>query len=252
MKKYETYIFDLYGTLVDIHTDEDDEKVWEKLALFYGYYGAAYKPAELSSAFRKLIDEHEAKMKEESEKNQCEKADDYEAFPEIAVEQVFLELFDKKGIKADMPLAVHTGQFFRALTTEYIRLYDGAEELLLKLKKVGGRLYLLSNAQRIFTEYELHMLGIDRYFDDVFISSSYGVKKPDIRFFRALLEKHRVDTSKAIMIGNDINSDIKGAKQVGLSTFYIHSNLSSEFKSKPKADIILPFMDLKAVLKTLL
>ena len=28
---YDNYIFDLYGTLVDIHTDESDTAIWEKL-----------------------------------------------------------------------------------------------------------------------------------------------------------------------------------------------------------------------------
>ena len=40
---YDNYIFDLYGTLVDIHTDESDTAIWEKLAMFYGYYGALYE-----------------------------------------------------------------------------------------------------------------------------------------------------------------------------------------------------------------
>lgn len=26
---YDNYVFDLYGTLVDIHTEENDAKVWE-------------------------------------------------------------------------------------------------------------------------------------------------------------------------------------------------------------------------------
>ena len=30
--KYENYIFDLYGTLVDIHTDEEKTELWEGLA----------------------------------------------------------------------------------------------------------------------------------------------------------------------------------------------------------------------------
>ena len=30
---YDNYIFDLYGTLVDIHTDESDTAIWEKLAM---------------------------------------------------------------------------------------------------------------------------------------------------------------------------------------------------------------------------
>lgn len=45
--KYENYIFDLYGTLVDIHTDEEKTELWEKLAQFYGYYGAVYTAEEL-------------------------------------------------------------------------------------------------------------------------------------------------------------------------------------------------------------
>ena len=39
-------------------------------------------------------------------------------FPEIRIEEVFKELYAKKGIKADDALAVHTGQFFRVLTME--------------------------------------------------------------------------------------------------------------------------------------
>ena len=31
---YDTCIFDLYGTLVDIRTDENKEELWEKLSLF--------------------------------------------------------------------------------------------------------------------------------------------------------------------------------------------------------------------------
>ena len=48
--KYENYIFDLYGTLVDIHTDEEKTELWEKLAQFYGYYGAVYTAEELKNA----------------------------------------------------------------------------------------------------------------------------------------------------------------------------------------------------------
>lgn len=43
-RNYKNYIFDLYGTLVDIHTDGEQELLWEKLALFYGYYDAVYEP----------------------------------------------------------------------------------------------------------------------------------------------------------------------------------------------------------------
>ena len=34
-------VFDLYGTLVDIHTEEND-LVWEKTAFYFGFHGAHY------------------------------------------------------------------------------------------------------------------------------------------------------------------------------------------------------------------
>ena len=194
---YAVYVFDLYGTLVDIHTDENDMSVWEKLSLFYGYYGASYK-AKYS----------------------------HEASPEIEIEEVFRELYLKKGVVADDALAVHTGQFFRVLTTEYVCLYKGTEKMLARLREAGKKVYLLSNAQRIFTEYEMRSLDLMKFFDGIMISSDYKTKKPDKRFFDILLEKYEIDPKKALFIGNDSRSDIAGAKGVGMDTFYINSNIS--------------------------
>ena len=42
-RAYKNYIFDYYGTLVDILTDEKDPMLWDKLAQLYQAYGAAYK-----------------------------------------------------------------------------------------------------------------------------------------------------------------------------------------------------------------
>lgn len=260
MKTYENYIFDLYGTLVDIHTEEDNSSVWEKLAIFYGYYGALYEPEQLRERYLELIKIEEAKK--DSEK----KDDTHEAHPEVELTQIFLKLFTEKGVLTQEYAAVFAGQFFRILSTDYVKLYDGAEELLSTLKENGKKVYLLSNAQRIFTEYELHLLGIWDYFDDIFISSVYGVKKPDLQFFQLLLNKHHLNVSKSLMIGNDAVSDIAGAKKAGLDTFYIHSNLSPNLKEEtfaaadktkktrtifPNADYVLEKMDLKEVKKIL-
>mgnify|MGYP006958735484 CR=1 FL=1 len=64
---YENYVFDLYGTLVDIHTDEEPGSIWEKLAMFYGYYGAHYSAKELKCRYKKLVDNHEKKLKTDLE-----------------------------------------------------------------------------------------------------------------------------------------------------------------------------------------
>ena len=87
---YENYIFDLYGTLVDIHTEEDRPEAWAALARFYSYYGADYAPGELQQAFRRMTAERTAGR-------EAPRREGHEAFPEIEIEEVFLALFRQKG-----------------------------------------------------------------------------------------------------------------------------------------------------------
>lgn len=241
--EYQNYLFDLYGTLVDIHTEEDLPEIWQRLACFYGYYGAGYTPEELRDCYEKIIKRAENVMK----------GDSHEMFPELQIEDVFVELFTAKGAKADKTLAIHAGQFFRVLSTDYVKLYEGAGELLDFLKQQGKNVYLLSNAQRIFTEYEMRALGIYDKFDKIYISSDYHCKKPDIKFYNILLDELQLDRKKTIMIGNDNKCDIEGAKAAGLDTFYIHSNISPEVKdfSTVKSTYLLKEMDLHQVKKIL-
>lgn len=246
---YKNYIFDLYGTLVDIHTDESQPVLWEKLALFYGYYGAIYTPEELQKEYGAIVKEEEVILKgileEEKEKYS------HEANPEIQIEYVFQKLFEKKGVKADLDLSIHAGQFFRAMSTEYVRLYDGVKEMLHKLKEQGKKVYLLSNAQRIFTEYEMRMLGIYDSFDGVLISSECRCKKPDLRFFEMIFDQFHLEKKESIMIGNDDITDIAGAHNAGIDSFYIYSNISPEIRGELLSTYSMMEMDIPKMMEML-
>ena len=213
--KYTDLIFDLYGTLVDIHTEENDV-VWEKTAIFFGFYGAHYTTAELKTAFRTAMAEREAKA-----------GQSYECFPDIPFELVMTQLFREKGVEENAEaLGVQAAQLFRISSIEYVKLYPGALEALAKLRKKGYRLWLLSNAQRVFTAFELRHLGLGEQLDAIYISSDYRCRKPDVRFFRALVEEQGLDISKCLMIGNDLHTDIGGARNAGIDTLYMHPNLT--------------------------
>lgn len=255
MKLYQDYIFDLYGTLVDIRTNEKQRILWNKMSLFYGYYGAVYSPEELHVLYNRYVLEKEEKAGRQGEKPggaEAERLYAHESYPEIPIEEVFRELYTNRGIEPSEDLVIHTGQMFRALSTHHIRLYAGAKKLLQQLREKGRGVYLLSNAQRIFTEQELRYLQIENCFDGILISSDYGVKKPDERFFRILLEKYRIAPENALMIGNDPDSDIAGAKQVGVDTFYIHSGISPKRNGSVDADYVMLKMDLRSLRKRLL
>ena len=236
---YQHCIFDLYGTLVDIHTDEASPRLWVRMAEVYRRKGAAYHPGELRESYTRLVNKLE---------NGAASAGGYahEAHPEIQIEKVFQLLYQTKGVEADIGLAVRTGLVFRRQSTEYLRLYPGAAELLQALRAQGRGVWLLSNAQSIFTRQELKDLGLENLFDGVYLSSDYGVKKPDPRFFRVLLQDHGISPDSAVMVGNDGTCDIGGARAAGLSTLYIRSNLSPQ-EPLPQADHVLDAMDLRQV-----
>lgn len=241
--KYQNCIFDLYGTLLDIHTDEQMPQLWERMAALYSEYGAVYSPEALQKAYFDTVRHLE-------QGTHILRHDAHEAHPEIKIEEVFLRLFQEKGVPADPELAIRTGRRFRKWSTHYIRLYDGAKELLSALRANGQGVWLLSNAQRIFTVYELQTLGIESLFDGIYLSSDYGCKKPGQRFFKRLLQEQMINPDSAVMVGNDGICDIQGARAVGLSTVYIRSNISPA-EPLPAADFVLEETDLPRVQRIL-
>ena len=92
--QYDNYVFDLYGTLVDIHTEEDFPKLWEKLALFFGYYGAIYEPKELQKRYAALVSDCERALKKTLEEDRHYT---HEASPEIEIGEVFEKLSGMYG-----------------------------------------------------------------------------------------------------------------------------------------------------------
>lgn len=213
--QYTDLIFDLYGTLVDIHTEESN-LVWEKTALYFRYYGADYTGQSLKTDHKSVMTDRESVLGQA-----------YEMYPDIPFHEILAELFRKKGVtERAEELGLNAAQVFRIASTEYLRLYDGVLDALATLRRHGYRLWLLSNAQRAFTAYELRALQLDSQFDGIYLSSDYECRKPDERFFRALLDEQRLDPARCLMIGNDRDTDIAGAMNAGLSTLYMHTNLT--------------------------
>ena len=219
--RFTDLVFDLYGTLVDIHTEESD-LVWEKTAFFFGFYGAHYTPKELHASFTAAMQAREAKA-----------GQSYECFPDIPFEEVMAELFRARGVTENADsLGVSAAQLFRISSIEYIRIYPGVLNALTNLRKAGYRLWLLSNAQAIFTAYELRLLGLGEQFDGVLLSSDYGFRKPDIRFYQALIHANGLNTGRCLMIGNDRETDIAGARNAGMATLYMHTALTPSHQAE--------------------
>lgn len=233
--KYQNYIFDLYGTLVDIHTDESRASVWKKIAVYFSAQGAAYTGKELKERYGALIREEEKKLHRKLKKK----------YPDITVQEVeidldrvFVKLFKEKGVKANKQLIKDSMVAFRAITMEKLKLFPGTVELLSGLKAAGKKVYLLSNAQTSFTYPEMKALGITEYFDDIFFSSNLELKKPSGLFYCALFTKHGLKKEESVMVGNDRFADVQGALDYGIEAIYLHTEQSTPFEGKlPKGSV---------------
>ena len=216
MKEYQTYVFDLYGTLVDILTDETSDSFWRSFALFLQFKGL---PCERNELHEKYI-------------LFCQKEEQQSAAPdqtEIDLMRVFRKLTEplclSKRELSDIALV------FRMLSLKRLRLYPGAADVLQKLKRRGKNVVLLTNAQTCFTVPELKILGLYDLFDRIFISSEAGVKKPSPEFF-SLLARHGYAPEESVMIGNDPVCDCQGAASAGMDSVYFRTAQSPKGRAK--------------------
>ena len=203
------FLFDLYGTLADIKTDEEMQSLW---------YGLAWLLGE--SDVKKVRDEYLAI---------CQKHADARAhkFVEFDLLHVFEEMVESRG--ADKEKAKILAREFRLLSRQKLRLFPHIIEILQGLKERGAGVYLVSNAQACFTKDELDELGITSLFDGILISSDAGVKKPDPAIFDIAFKKFNLNKNECFYVGNDLHDDVLGAKGAGLKTVYIETEQSGKY-----------------------
>ena len=203
------FLFDLYGTLADIKTDE------EMLSLWYGF---SFLLGE--SDIKKVKDEYHAI---------CRKYADARAhkFVEFDLLHVFEEMLETRG--ADRSKASYLAREFRLLSRHKLRLFPCVTEILRGLKERGAGVYLVSNAQACFTKDELDELGITPLFDGILISSDAGVKKPCVEIFDIAFDKFSLDKNECFYVGNDLHDDVLGARSAGLKTVYIETEQSGKY-----------------------
>lgn len=214
-KEYQNYVFDLYGTLVDIHTEEGPPILWKKLATYLAFQGYALDARGLRADYLHFCALLSAKAEE--------------TFParhlqgpfEIEIRDVWRMLLARRGTAPDDRLIEDVCRLFRALSLKKLRLYPDALPTLAALRKEGRGVYLLSNAQSAFTRPELRFLGLEDRFDGILISSEAGCKKPSPSFFSLLQSRFGLEPENTVMIGNDAESDCQGAAGVGMDSLYI-------------------------------
>lgn len=115
---------------------------------------------------------------------------------------------------------------------------DGALETLTRLKK-KYRIVLITNGITKIQRGRLSCIRQEEFFDDVIISEVIGVQKPQKEYFDYAMTKAECPKAECLVIGDGLNSDIKGGREYGLDTFYLHlgkPNMAKEGEYTYEAD----------------
>ena len=232
-RRYDAVFFDLYGTLVDVRTDEDAPAAWHALRRALAVRGVDYvNERVLYTRFETLA--ALLRLAAVRSRGRWAEPDLLPAFAGLLRADVGAG-GDAVGVAGVAGTDVADGipeaaadlaWTFRRASTSLLRTYPGAVDLLASLRATGLRTVLVSNAQSCYTRPELTLLGLDRALDRIVISSEEGIRKPSPDFFRIALEREGLDPSRVLMVGNDERCDIIGARSAGIDGAYLRTAIS--------------------------
>ena len=148
---------------------------------------------------------------------------------------VLVDRLRRMGVKG--PLEKIAARVYELDTEpDMYRLYDDVLPTLDALRPKGYRMGIISNH-----EWELPNLviglGLGPYFDAVVSSARVGYRKPHPEIFRFVLDDLGGAPDGALMIGDSISSDVKGAIRMGMPAVLVdRDNTSTPVDGVPVVD----------------
>lgn len=203
----DTVCFDLDGTLLPMDQEEFVNTYLELLARKLEPHG--YEPRHLTAAIwagtQAMVENDGSRTNEE------------------AFWEDFCHIFGEQARK-DLPLfeEFYAADFARARTV--CRFAPQAAEVIGLLKEKGVRLVLATNPlfPAIATRQRIRWAGLEPGdFELVTTYENSGFCKPNPEYYRDLLEKLGADAERCLMVGNDVQEDIRPAQALGMETFLL-------------------------------
>ncbi len=101
-------------------------------------------------------------------------------------------------------------------------LYPEAKDVLLELQQRGLKLGLISNAYEEEIHFFLERAGLEKTTFDIIVGvDTVQCLKPHPAIFKYALRKLKVRPEESIFVGDDVEADYKGAKNVGMYALLI-------------------------------
>lgn len=153
---------------------------------------------------------------------------------EVAEDKIY-KIYDEEGIEDqrvfDKFLQKELGQIdykihaagiigYRRAREAALVLYPHVQMALMELVKKGLKLAVVTDAPRLQAWLRLCQLNLHHYFDVVITYEDTNKRKPDPEPFKKALETLKLDYHETVMVGDWVERDIVGAKQLGMKSVF--------------------------------
>lgn len=226
--KYKILLFDLDDTLMDFGANESESL--NKLFCLQGY--------ELTD---ELFDIY-------STVNNSLWADYENGL--IPLSEVLYTRFSRTMLKLGIIVdGVEWDNMYREFLSNGYQLIDGSMELCRNLSNTH-RLFVITNGITETQHRRLKQSGLSEYFEDVFDSQSIGYQKPSREFFWYVSDHIKdFQNEDALIIGDSLNTDIKGGLNSGIDTCWINRKSQKGSAEIPSTYTVNSLTEITEILK---
>ncbi|MEN3001583.1 MAG: HAD family hydrolase [Armatimonadota bacterium] len=134
-------------------------------------------------------------------------------------------------------LAEQLSARYLELRESQLQLFEDTLPVLQALRQ-HHTLFLITNGPAREQRRELHLLGLEPYFELVAIEGELGVGKPDPAIFLHVQEQLHLAPEQILFVGNSWEHDVKGALQVGWRAAW----LNREGAPTPEPEASVPML----------
>ncbi len=245
-EKYEYISFDIFDTLLLRGVDKPED-IFLKLgykAIEDGYTRKDLTPFEFQQI--RIISEKKAF---ERNKSRCK---DTEEDNEISLIEIY-NLMPKNIGDLDKIMKLEI-----EIEKKYTYLNPVTYSLLKYLYDKGKKILLISNMY--LDSKEIKSILIENGFNislilEVVVSSNIRLNKNSGKLFRYVLNKYNINKDKLIHIGDNFNSDIQGAKKIGIETIRydvsVNENKSIDLEKYKYGSVLPEIKSLRKVIENL-
>jgi YjjG family noncanonical pyrimidine nucleotidase len=215
MKQYKCVFFDLDHTLWDYETNSS-----AVLLQLYHKYELAALGAVPEGDFLKTFTKINNELWDKHDRNQITR--------DVLRNDRFDLVFKASGVE-HRELSLQFSEEYLSESPKGKHLVPHAMDLLNYLKGKGYGLYVVTNGFEEIQGTKIASGGITHFFDGIVTSARAGSKKPEKGIFDFTLRESGHTASNAIMIGDNLLTDIAGARGASIDcVFYNPHGVSHE------------------------